>query len=439
MNVKWKWGTAGRLRRGAVVLGVVGLAATAGLLTAGSALAGQGSEPGDLQLLQGGTVLTTSGSLTATTTWQTTTACPSGFQTSAQIEEFTAPGGAMVSLISNTPTAVTVPFSGILDSTPGALLAFAGVSATSPGTVEWAVGCANASGAISYAQSIFLSVASGATTFTLSSTGPVVTGTTTTLTTSPSGTTTTGTQVTLSASVTAADGTTPAGTVQFEVGGTDIGTPVAVNTGGTAAPATTTDTFTTAGTEALSAVFTPTNTATYASSTGTASLSVQQSGTLPAIGSPVPITVTVAATGTLSVTVVNTSVPLTLSGSTATGTLGTVTVNDSRNTFPGWSVSGQEADFAESGGTASIPGDDLGWVPAAVGTLGSGVTVGPTVAPGTDPGGLGDTGAVLISATPGNGFGQNEANAGLTLDIPSTTPPGSYAGSMTVTYLSVGP
>jgi hypothetical protein len=443
MNEKWKWRTAGRLRRGAVVLGVVGLTASLGVLTAGVALAGVGAQPGDLQLLQGGTVLATGTQypLTTATTWQTTTACPSGFQTSAQIEEFTAPAGTAVSLISGTATAVTVPFSGLLDSTPGALLAFAGISATAPGTAEWAVGCASSTGSIEYEQSIFLTVASGATTFSLSATGPSITGTTTTLTTTPASPTTTGTSVTLSASVTASDGTTPAGTVQFEVGGTDIGTPVAVNTGGTAAAATTTDTFTTAGTEALSAVFTPTNTTTYASSTGTYSLVVETAGSLPATGSPVPITVTVGATGVLSVTVVNTTVALTenSAGTQATGTLGDVTVSDSRNTFPGWSVSGQESAFAETGGTASIPGDDLGWVPAAVGTLGTGVTLGPTIAPGTSPGGLGDTGGVLISAPPGDGFGTNEANAALTLNIPTGQAAGSYAGSMTVTYLSVGP
>jgi hypothetical protein len=440
MSQKWKWGTATRLRRGAVVLGVVGLAATTGLLVAGSALAGVGAEPGDL------TLSASTGALTSTPTWSTTTACPSSNDTSAEIEEFSSSGTA-VSLISPAVNAgLTAPFSGTLDGNVGALLNVAGVNATTPGTVEWAVGCWNGPGGtgtgttpVLYEQSIFVSVASGATTYTTSSTGPVVTATTTTLTTTPASPTTTGTLVTLSASVSGADGSSPAGTVQFEVGGTDIGTPVAVNTGGTAAAATTTDTFTSAGTEALSAVFTPTSATTYASSTGTYSLVVEQAGSLAASGSPVPITVTVASSGTLSVSVVNTTVPLAVSGSTATGTLGDVTVTDSRNTFPGWSVSGMEANFTETGGTATIPGDDLGWTPAAVGTLGTGVTVGPAITAGTDPGGLGDTGGVLISAPPGDGFGTNEADAALTLTIPSGQAAGSYAGSMTITYLSVGP
>ena len=181
----------------------------------------------------------------------------------------------------------------------------------------------------------------------------------------------------------------------------------------------------------------------FSGSTGTDSLSVQQAGSLTATGSPVPISVTITPTGTLSVTVVNTAVPLALNGAgtQATGTLGNVTVAHSRNTFPGWSVSGQEANFVGSGTASgfSIQGDQLGWAPAPVGTLVGAALIGPAISAGTSPGGLGDTGGVLISATPGNGFGTNVAKAALTLDIPSGQAAGSYAGSMTVTYLSVGP
>ena len=60
MNMKLKWGTAARLRRGAVILGVVGLTAGAAVVTAGSALAANGSEPGNLHLnpASGATTLT---------------------------------------------------------------------------------------------------------------------------------------------------------------------------------------------------------------------------------------------------------------------------------------------------------------------------------------------------------------------------------------------
>jgi hypothetical protein len=436
MNEKLKWGTAGRLRRGAVLLGVVGLTAGAAVATAGSALAGVGSQPGNLSLNPA------SGATTLQPTWSTTDGCPAGFQTSAEMADFTT-GGTLISRISPVVSAgLTAGFSGTLDFSIGTLVNTAGIG--SGGTVEFAIGCWSGSGGtgtVEYTQSTFVTVPTGGGSYTTSSTGPVITATTTALTATPSPAGT-GATVTLTASVTAADSTTPAGTVQFEVGGTDIGAPVAVNTGGVAAPATTTTTFATAGTEALSAVFTPTAT-TYAGSTGTFNLLVQTAGSLPATGSPVPITVTITPSGSLSVTVVNSPVALALNsaGTAATGTLGNVTVADSRNSYPGWSVSGQEANFAGSGTAAgfSITGDQLGWVPGAVGTEGTGVTLGPTVAPGTSPGGLGDTGGVLISATPGNGFGTSVANAALTLNIPAGQVAGSYAGSLTVTYLSVGP
>lgn len=438
MNAKWKWGTARRLRRGAVVFGVVGLATATGLLTAGVALAGVGAQPGDLELLVSGSVVT-SVSLSTTPTWATTTACPSGYQGSAAITEYTAPGEVEGSLISSVAGTVTSPFTGELDGSVGSLLAASpiDISGSAPGTAEWVVGCytgAGATGSFVNEQSIFLSVASGATSATISATGPVVTPTTTTLTASPSPAST-GATVTLTATETPAT----TGNVQFEVGGTDIGGPVAVNSSGVA---TTTDTFASAGTENLSAVFTPSGTA-YGPSTGTYSLLVQQAGSVAATGSPVTVSFTIPPSGTLAVSVTPSTVTLTLNsaGTQATGALGNVTVTDSRNSYPGWSVSGQESAFTGSGTATgfSIAGDQLGWTPAAVGTLGTGVTLGPAIAPGTSPGGLGDTGGVLFSATPGNGGGTNEANAALTLDIPTGQVAGAYAGSLTITYLSTGP
>jgi hypothetical protein len=452
MNMKLKWGTATRLtRRGAVILGAVGLVASAGLLTAGSALAGVGAQPGDLQLLQAGAVVTT-GPLSggSPTTWQTTTACPSGQQGSAEISEWSVPAGSSpISLISPslaTGLANSAGFGpGTFDGTVGALLSSAGITASTPGTLEWVVGCysgASASGTVVYQQSTFISVASGATSWTVSSSGPVVATTSTTLTASPDPVAV-GATVTLTAAEVASDSTHPAGSVQFEAGGTDIGTPVAVNASGVA---TTTTTFSAAGSEALSAVFTPTNTTGYSGSTGTFSLAV---GSQLAGGTnPVSISVTVPSTGTLSVTVATGSVtlspasPATTPDETATGTLNTVTISDSRNTFPGWSVSGQESVFTGSG-SATIPANSLGWTPAFTVPAVGGATIGAPVAPvgantGSSGPGLG-TAATLAQATPGNGFGTNTVNAALLLDIPSSTPPGAYAGQLTVTYVTAGP
>ncbi|HUC22044.1 MAG TPA: Ig-like domain-containing protein, partial [Streptosporangiaceae bacterium] len=101
----------------------------------------------------------------------------------------------------------------------------------------------------------------------------VQTATTTTLSASPT-TGTAGVAETLTATTTAADGTTQAGTVEFLNGATVIGTD-AVNGSGVA-----TQSFTpaAAGTDSLSAVFTPTNTG-YSSSTGTLSQTINPAAT----------------------------------------------------------------------------------------------------------------------------------------------------------------
>lgn len=282
---------------------------------------------------------------------------------------------------------------------------------------------------------LVLSVASSA----LSS---ALTGTTTTLIASPNPATT-GSTVTLTATESAADGTNPPGSVQFEVNGTDIGTAVEVNASGVAMTSTT---FTTSAVMPLSAVFTPTASG-YASSTGTASEIVTQSaGTVPVqVGVPVPVVVTIPASGMPPTTTIpgGTTAQLTQSGNTATGTLPAITVSSSLNTYPGWSISAQESDFTNTSVTFpyTIPGDDLGWVPgpATPSPLPAGVTLGPAIAPGTDPGGLGDTGGVLAQAVPGSGYGTFTFGATFTLDIPAGAPAGSYTGTLTITFLEQGP
>jgi hypothetical protein len=53
--------------------------------------------------------------------------------------------------------------------------------------------------------------------------------------------------------------------------------------------------------------------------------------------------------------------------------------------------------------------------------------------------GLGSQPATLAYAAAGCGFGTNVLSANLLLDIPSATPPGSYAGTLTITYVEVQP
>jgi hypothetical protein len=154
-----------------------------------------------------------------------------------------------------------------------------------------------------------------------------------------------------------------------------------------------------------------------------------------------PVTVTIPPSGTLTVSVAPGTAALAESGSTATGMLPDATVTDTRNTYPGWSASAQVSVFTGSGTAAgsTIPGDDLGWVPLAVDPLVGGATLGPAVAPGTSPGGLGDVPAVLAEASPGSGFGTNTLGADLTLDKPSTAVAGPYAALLTITYMEAGP
>ncbi len=258
--------------------------------------------------------------------------------------------------------------------------------------------------------------------------------TTTTLTASPD-IATPGQTVTLTATVVTGDGSQPAGSVQFQVGDTDIGPPVAVSADGVA---TTTTTFASAGGYSLSAVYTPASDS-YLESTGTVSVLIG-----PLTAGQVALTIAIPPSGALTVTVpAGFTATLTQSGGTATGGIEPITVTDTRNTYPGWSVSGQASDFT---GTAvalpyTIPADDLGWAPdlPTPSPLPAGVTLGPVIAPGTSPGGLGDTGGVLLSADPGDGYGTFTSEAQLTLDIPADAPAGAYTGSLTVTYLETGP
>ncbi len=263
-------------------------------------------------------------------------------------------------------------------------------------------------------------------TTTTSSGGPVTT--TTGLTTSDSEAAL-GQTITLSAGEIAADGTRPAGSIQFLAGLHAIGSPIAVNASGVA---TTTTTFASPGFQPLSAVFTPTNTAAYSGSTGTYSEFVLSAGNT--VGSE-PVIVSVPTTGSFTLTVATGTVTLTVSGTTATGVLNPVTVADTRNTFSGWSVSGQESDFTGSGTAVgyTIPGNQFGWVPTDT-SLGTGVILGGTVAPGSP--GLGTAPAVLALAHAPNGTGTSVLAANLTLNIPATAAEGPYVGSLTITAVT---
>jgi len=404
-------------------------------MTAGSALAGIGSEPGNLVLSPA------TGAQTLTPTWSTLDGCPAGFQGSAEVLESTGTG-TIVSPISNVVNSgLTAPFSGQLNGSVGTLLGPHGISTTSPGTAEWVVDCysgPSATGNSELVQSVFVSLSASGT-YTTSAVAPTPQQTVTTLTASPSPAAS-GATVTLTASVTAADGSSPAGTVQFASGSTNLDAFVVVNAGGVATPATmsvTAMTTTSSATEALSAVFTPTDSLTYGPSTGTFSLPVQPAP----IAGAIPVDVAVPQTGQLTVTVSTTAIALVSSvattPATATGTLNDVSVSDTRSNAPGWVVMGQDTAFTSPVNTFTIPGDDMGWTPNCI-TLSGGATCGQPVPPGSSTG-LADAAQVLASAPSGSGLGSDTLSASLTLDIPATAPVDPYQSTVTITYLVIGP
>ena len=284
--------------------------------------------------------------------------------------------------------------------------------------------------AVALAGAVGLAVACIPASAALAAGSPVIT--TTTLTASPNPANA-GTTVTLTADTSATDGTNPAGTVQFTVNGTLIGSPIAVNASGVAS---TTTSFAASGQVALTALFEPTNTA-YVLSQGTFTATVYPAGTTAA-GSE-PVTIAVPQEGAFILTVSPGTVNLSVSGATATGALQNVTVTDTRNYYPGWSVTGQASSFAGSGTAAgsTFSGNQLGWVPTAVGTLVDGATLGGTVAPVSR--GLGTTAATLASAATNCGFGTNVMSANLTLDIPPLAAAGPYISTMTITAVTTGP
>ncbi|MEU6976236.1 beta-xylosidase [Streptomyces sp. NPDC046371] len=114
-------------------------------------------------------------------------------------------------------------------------------------------------------------------------------------------------------------------------------------------------------------------------------------------------------------------------GGAATGPLQTVTVKDFRGGPAGWSLTGKVTDFTGPGG--AIGADKLSWTPSCTTKAGSPSTCAPGAA-----GPVGSTGATLASTPNGTlTGGEFTIDAGLSLDVPAFTAPGSYAGVLTLT------
>ena len=195
--------------------------------------------------------------------------------------------------------------------------------------------------------------------------------------------------------------------------------------------ATLTTQFAGAGTESLEADYTSSDTTKWANSSGTNSLAVTTAPT-----NAIPLTVTVPTSGSFTLTVDTTPVNLTSTGLTATGTVpnGQVKVNDTRNTFPGWIVSGQDSAWTGSGTAVggTIPASALNWTPTLGTTVAPGVTAGPASTAGlASP-------QVMAQAPHGtpNGFGESDLGAGLSLAIPASAPAGPYSSNLTITAVT---
>ncbi|MBW8795293.1 MAG: beta-xylosidase [Streptomyces sp.] len=150
---------------------------------------------------------------------------------------------------------------------------------------------------------------------------------------------------------------------------------------------------------------------------------------------PVPpgsqkLTTTVKA-GTLSMSQAGDSVALSAvdfgQGGASTGNLQTVTVKDFRGGPAGWSLTGKVTDFTGPG--AKIDAGKLSWTPACATKAGS-----PSTCAAGSAGTVGSSGATLAS-TPDATLtgGEFTVDAGLSLDVPAFTPPGSYSGVLTLT------
>jgi len=240
---------------------------------------------------------------------------------------------------------------------------------------------------------------------------------------------TSGQSVTLTATASVSGAT---GTVTFQNNGTVIGSPVALS-GGTASTPFTAPTVTTASTVNLTATYTPSGSFT-AGTGGTLALPVNPA---PANSGTIPLAVAVPQAGSFTLTVDSTDlVTLNATGLTATGATTPITVVDSRNSYPGWSVSGQDGAWTGTGTAAggTFSGNQLGWTPTDT-ALAQGATLGSPVTAGSP--GLGSA-APLASAPHGlgNGFGTTTLGANLSLAIPATAPAGPYTSGLTITAVT---
>ena len=402
----------------------------------------------------------TSGPTSISPTWTTANACPSGFQGSAVLAELNT-DGSIASTISPVVASVTTPFGGTLlpGDTVGSVLSLSNV--TDARTVEWVVECASGAGVtgnLTWVQATDVTLSVDGSSYTTSCTQTTMclipangasslTPTWATIAACPAAFLFSAALYTLNADGSLGTRISPlVSSVGVPFGGTLLGD-VAQNMSGTGVTNGEPDEWAvvcftgTGGTGA-----TDINASVYVTLSADGS-SYSTRSTLPQPTFPgttagtVSVAIAVPATGILTVTVAAGPVNLAVSGLTGTGILPTVTITDTRNSFPGWSVMGQESAFTSTTTPPTpISGDQLGWSPTAVNApLPAGAILGGTVLPANP--GLGTTAAVLALAHAGTGADptgatNDQVSASLTLDIPVTATAGVYSGILTITYLS---
>lgn len=142
-------------------------------------------------------------------------------------------------------------------------------------------------------------------------------------------------------------------------------------------------------------------------------------------GTGIHLAVDIPKKGCFTLTVDIDKIPWAVYGGRATAAMAPVAVSDTRNTYPGWSVSGS--------------GGKLDWTPTSAGRLPRGVALGSRVAP-VSPG-LDSAWTVLAFVDPGNGngFGTSALGANLASTSPLAQQAGGYTGTLTITVVTASP
>lgn len=430
---------ARRLKRAVVLAGVTALVAAGAVIGSGTAHA---AGPTPVAFLGNGqatiTASPSSGPTSGNITWNAP-ACPAGSASAKLLLVDPLKPTTSTQLVAPIANSVSAPFTFTSSGSNTVIGALAGLADDPSGgiaeVVEECFTLGSGGGTGTFTNDDFLQFDATSANYTQVA-APVISGppvsVNLTLTANPNPAIS-GQTVTLTATASASGAT---GTVQFSNGGTNINGPATI-AAGVATTTFTAPTVTTPGSVSLTAVYTPSGNFT-AGTAGSLTLPVNPA---PANSGVIPLAVSVPASGSFTLTVdTATVVTLTATGLTATGATTPITVSDTRNTFPGWIVSGQDSGWTGTGTAAggTFSGNQLGWQPTNTGTLPSGVTLGSTVAPAPTGPGLGTTAATLASATHGapNGFGTSNLGANLTLNIPATAPAGPYTSGLTISAVT---